>query len=80
MNTTSARRGASSWYYPIDGGDFDELVHYLETFTEAVSSELEITKTFEISVNPSLIKLNSDDVSFDTYKKDIKIFKLSCYL
>ena len=26
---------------------------YLETFTEAVSSELEITKSFEISVNPS---------------------------
>jgi len=50
---------------------------YLETFTEAVSSELEITKTFEISVNPSLIKLNSGDVSFDTYKKDLKIFKLS---
>ena len=50
---------------------------YLETFTEAVSSELEITKTFEISVNPSLIKLNSGDVEFDTYKKDLKIFKLS---
>lgn len=50
---------------------------YLETFTEAVSSELEITKTFEISVNPSLIKLNSGDVDFDTYKKDLKIFKLS---
>jgi len=50
---------------------------YLETFTEAVSSELEITKTFEISVNPSLIKLNSGDVAFDTYKKDLKIFKLS---
>lgn len=50
---------------------------YLETFTEAVSSELEITKTFEISVNPNLIKLNSGDVSFDTYKKNLKIFKLS---
>ncbi len=50
---------------------------YLETFTEAVSSELEITKTFEISVKPSLIKLNSGDVEFDTYKKDLKIFKLS---
>jgi hypothetical protein len=50
---------------------------YLETFTEAVSSELEITKTFEISVNPSLIKLNSGKVAFDTYKKDLKIFKLS---
>ncbi len=50
---------------------------YLETFTEAVSSELEITKTFEISVNPSLIKLKSGDVSFDNYKKDLKIFKLS---
>lgn len=30
----SARRGASSWYYDIDGGDFDELVHYLETYTD----------------------------------------------
>ena len=51
--------------------------NYLETFTEAVSSELEITKTFDISVYPSLIKLNSGDVDFDTYKKDLKIFKLS---
>jgi hypothetical protein len=50
---------------------------YLEAFTEAVSSELEITKTFEISVNPSLIKLNSGDVAFDTYKEELKIFKLS---
>jgi hypothetical protein len=50
---------------------------YLETFTEAVSSELEITKTFEISVNPSLIKMNSSNVAFKTYKKDLKIFKLS---
>ncbi|MDY0017633.1 MAG: DEAD/DEAH box helicase family protein [Candidatus Delongbacteria bacterium] len=50
---------------------------YLETFTEAVSSELEITKTFDIPVTPSLIKLNSGDVAFDTYKKDLKIFKLS---
>lgn len=30
----SARRGAQAWYYPIDGGDFDELVHYLETDTD----------------------------------------------
>ena len=50
---------------------------YLESFTEAVSSELEITKTFEIAVNPSLIKLNSADVPFDSYKKDLKVFKLS---
>jgi len=76
-------------YFSLTHSDFDKLKRletlcvfslqrsYLETFTEAVSSELEITKTFEISVNPSLIKLNSGDVSFDTYKKDIKIFKLS---
>lgn len=50
---------------------------YLETFTEAVSSELEITKSFEISVNPSIIKLNSGDANFEAYKKDLKIFKLS---
>lgn len=30
----SARRGASAWYYPIDGEDFDELVHYLEVETD----------------------------------------------
>ena len=30
----SARRGATAWYYPIDGNDFDELVHYLETYTD----------------------------------------------
>lgn len=76
-------------YFSLKNSDFDKLKRletlcvfslqrsYLETFTEAVSSELEITKTFEISVNPSLIKLNSGDVEFDTYKKDLKIFKLS---
>lgn len=30
----SARRGATAWYYDIDGNDFDELVHYLETYTD----------------------------------------------
>lgn len=30
----SARRGASAWYYPIDGDDFDELVHFLEYDTD----------------------------------------------
>lgn len=30
----SRRRGATAWYYPIDGGDFKELVHYLETDTD----------------------------------------------
>lgn len=30
----SLRRGANSWYYDIDGGDYDELVHYLETYTD----------------------------------------------
>lgn len=76
-------------YFSLKQNDIDKLKRletlcvfslqrsYLETFTEAVSSELEITKTFEISVNPSLIKLNSGDTSFDTYKKDLKIFKLS---
>lgn len=76
-------------YFALKHTDFDKLKRletlcvfslqrsYLETFTEAVSSELEITKTFEISVNPSLIKLNSGDVAFDAYKKDLKIFKLS---
>ena len=30
----SMRRGASAWYYPIDGDDFEELVQYLETDTD----------------------------------------------
>ncbi|WP_347273116.1 hypothetical protein [Candidatus Kuenenia sp.] len=38
---------------------------------------MEITKTFEMAVNPSLIKLNSGDVDSDTYKNDLKVFKLS---
>jgi ribonucleoside-diphosphate reductase alpha chain len=29
-----SRRGASAYYYPIDGEDFSELVHYLETYTD----------------------------------------------
>lgn len=76
-------------YFSLSHSDFDKLKRletlcvfslqrsYLETFTEAVSSELEITKTFDIKVNPSIIKLNTDVTNFDTYKKDLKIFKLS---
>lgn len=42
----SARRGASSWYYPIDGGDFDELVHYLETFTDGNNAGWNLSDEF----------------------------------
>lgn len=42
----SARRGASAWYYPIDGGDFDELVHYLETFTDGNNAGWCLTDEF----------------------------------
>jgi Type III restriction enzyme, res subunit len=76
-------------YFSLKNSDADNLKRletlcvfslqrsYLETFTEAVSGELEITKSFEISVTPSIINLNNDDTSFDTYKHDLKIFKLS---
>jgi hypothetical protein len=76
-------------YFALKDNDIDNLKRletlcvfslqksYLETFTEAVSSELEITKTFEIPVKPSIIKLNGNYVEFETYKKDLKIFKLS---
>lgn len=76
-------------YFALKNTDWDNLKRletlcvfslqrsYLQTFTEAISSELEIIKTFEISVTPSLLKLNSSDVVFDTYKTDLKIFKLS---
>ena len=42
----SARRGASAWYYPIDGDDFDELVHYLETFTDGNNAGWCLTDEF----------------------------------
>lgn len=50
---------------------------YLETFTEAVSSELEILESIEINVKPSVLKLNEGTLGFNIYKKDLKIFKLS---
>lgn len=50
---------------------------YLETFTKEVTKDLEIIKSFDIKVNPSIIKLNSVDTNFEIYKKDLKIFKLS---
>jgi hypothetical protein len=50
---------------------------YLETFTNAVTSELEITKSFDIPVQPSLFNFNGMDVGFETYKHDLKIFKLA---
>ena len=43
----SARRGASAWYYPIDGGDFDELVHYLETDTDGNNAGWCLTDKFK---------------------------------
>lgn len=50
---------------------------YLETFTNSVTSELEITKSFDIPVQPSLFNFNGTDVGFETYKQDLKIFKLA---
>ena len=46
----SARRGASAWYYPIDGGDFDELVHYLETDTDSNNAGWNITDDFRVKL------------------------------
>lgn len=42
----SARRGATAWYYDIDGGDFDELVHYLETYTDGNNAGWCLTDNF----------------------------------
>lgn len=50
---------------------------YLEAFTEAVSSELEIIKTFDIPVTPSVLRLKGDDITFDTYRKKLNVFKLA---
>ncbi len=43
----SARRGATAWYYPIDGGDFYELVHYLETDTDGNNGGWCLTDKFK---------------------------------
>ena len=43
----SARRGATAWYYPIDGGDFNELVHYLETDTDGNNGGWCLTDAFK---------------------------------
>lgn len=50
---------------------------YLETFTEAISGELEITKSFDISVKPSVIKLNGGHVTYEACSSELKIFKLA---
>ncbi|HMQ70344.1 MAG TPA: DEAD/DEAH box helicase family protein [Ignavibacteria bacterium] len=50
---------------------------YLEAFTEAVSSELKITKNYEFKVKPNVLEFNGKKASFDKYKDDLKIFKLS---
>ena len=43
----STRRGATAWYYPIDGGDFNELVHYLETDTDGNNGGWCLTDAFK---------------------------------
>ena len=43
----STRRGATAWYYPIDGGDFNELVHYLETDTDGNNGGWCLTDEFK---------------------------------
>ena len=43
----STRRGATAGYYPIDGGDFNELVHYLETNTDGNNGGWCLTDAFK---------------------------------
>ncbi|PNQ72795.1 hypothetical protein C1T31_09805 [Hanstruepera neustonica] len=51
---------------------------YLETFTGAVNKELEILRRYEITVSPSIIKLNDNtEIKFEEFRKRIPIFKLS---
>lgn len=76
-------------YFALKNNEFDNLKKletlcvfslqrsYLETFTEAVSSELEIIRTYDIPVKPSVLKINDNDVSFGKYAKELNIFKLS---
>jgi len=50
---------------------------YLEIFTEAICGELEITKSFDISVKPSVIKLSGGSVTYEACSSELKIFKLA---
>ena len=76
-------------YFKLKDNDVDNLKRletlcvfslqksYLEIFTEAISGELEITKSFDISVKPSVIKLNGGSVTYEACSSDLKIFKLA---
>jgi|GEM_PF-1169066 len=80
-------------YFALGHSDYEKLKRletlcvfslqksYLQTFTDAVCEELEITKSFDIPVTPSLLRLTQNGavskVSFDTYQHELKIFKLS---
>lgn len=50
---------------------------YLEIFTEAISGELEITKSFDILVKPSVIKVNGKAVTYEACRSELTIFKLA---
>lgn len=41
------RRGAQAWYYPVEGGDFYELAHYLETETDGNNAGWCFTDSFK---------------------------------
>lgn len=41
-----SRRGATAWYYPIDGDDFDEMVTYLEHETDGNNGGWNLTDSF----------------------------------
>lgn len=76
-------------YFTLKNNEYDNLKKletlcvfslqrsYLETFTEAVSGELEIIRSYDIPVKPSVLKINGNNVSFGKYAKDLNIFKLS---
>lgn len=92
LNNDGKRKGKEQHiedYFSLKNNDADNLKKletlcvfslqksYLEVFTEAVSRELDITKTFEIPVKPSILKFNGTNTEFEKYSDQLKIFKLS---
>lgn len=77
-------------YFALEDGENDDDIKkletlcvfsltksYLETFTESIRSELDITKTYDIKVDPSLLIIKGNEETFESYSKEINIFKLS---
>jgi superfamily II DNA or RNA helicase len=48
---------------------------YLETFIEEIQKEVKPRTSFTIRVNPTIMKLGDEEVTFETYREHLPIFK-----